>query len=420
MKTQILSFINFIVCLFFQPNIRFTDTSYIIAQQWEKGREKCAFPNIYAYIYNKKKFDNLAKCDEKEKKSFLSLLQPKSPAKLIRIVPPTVPEKKPKSELTNIKDNKVVALPSVAIEGDRRQRRRRTRSLEKLRDQSREIILSDSDEEIVSSLKLRAPFEYIDEPDASTSTKNGSLPAICIDDSINVCNDAATIDDRSPLPFDDILKIEESYDENTEASDIPNELNACVIVEIHNAPSIELKIHEDGDSNPNIPADLTLHAATFNAAPKKSTKDIFSIAEHSGSYSEDDALALDDDDAHEKPVRLVQSDSEILSKTPLELIVECDINENVIESDLDHNHNDVAKSITTDTSSDSVNTVINDTTKLAKIVDVEIAPVVPVIQQSKRRESISSRSSFDESDGADSEPMYATVDKSLEMVSSAI
>lgn len=342
-------------------------------------------------------------------------LQPKSPInpnrsrESIPVPPPTVPTQQLVPEVTVAEATTDFPQPNGG--GDRKLRRRKTKSLEK------EIVLSDSDEEALPTIK-HSP-SYVDEPDASVEIDATAVtsisaistvdePAICIDNAAG--NDATTFSDRSQLSYDDILKIEESFEEDGAADVNLNETNQSIIVEIHSEPQIELKIHES-DSDPNIsPQKDSSHHVAFTA--NKSAKDIFNIADHSGSYSEDDAL---DRETCEKPERLVQSDSEILSKTPLELIVECDINENVIVSDLDHNHNDVVKSIETDSSSNSVNTAINvgEVTELAR--SRESTPPVEQIEQ--RRESISSQSSFDESDAAEAEPMYATVDKSLEVVS---
>lgn len=467
------SFSFFFFSLFFftinylQPKVRYTDTSYIIAQQWEKGREKNTFPNVYAFEYNRQKFENLAKCDERQTNLSLTLPLPipvpvvKTPKRPLPVPPPLPPVKR-NEENENVTES-AAAAADAAIEGSsngetRNRRRRKTRSLERLRDQPNEIELSDSDEEVVNKVAIPiitandcttitgdAFAATIDEPDASvasvtitdtihinSNTTGGDEPAICVDTSIVVCNDA-TVSDRSQISYDEILKIEESLDEDAENDHLNfdlNEMNQSIVVDIHNEPIIELKIHEDGDSDKEIPISGPMQC--------NFTKEYDAQIEQDRCHSEDDTIGRAEDSFVEKPERLVQSDSELLEKTPLELVVECDINENVVilsqESkakseivDFDHNHNDIVKTNEFD-GSDTTPTptptptpapISDNSTVDGKHAETNLLVEKREIVQPNElhRISNSSRSSFNESDGFDSEPMYATVDTALQMVS---
>lgn len=398
---------------FFQPKVRYTDTSYIISQQWEKGREKNTFPNVYAYEYNRQKFENLAKCDEKQ-----SIAIPNLPIVAAKIrkrplpVPPPLPPPLPpaKSNDEPIKNEEIVATAETTSTTDRKQRKRRTKSLERIRDQTTEIELSDSDEEIVNKVPIITATDLThDEPDASVAsvtitdtiivnsnnTTGGDEPAICVD-TVVVCNDG-TFSDRSQISFDEILKIEESLDE--EATDL-NEIGQSIVVDIHDEPTIELKIHEEGDSDKEVPQPQRNNGFT------KEFQNNNDEIDQERCQSEDDTIGRE---VHDKPERLVQSDSEILEKTPIELVVECDINENVILSDsktkvIDYNHNDVVKSTLDDVCAND-----NETNSI-----IENREIIPAIQPSIPHGSISTRSSYN---GSDTEPMYATVDTALQMVS---
>lgn len=335
----------------------------------------------------------------------------------------------------------------VATAAKRKQRRRKTKSLERIRDQTNEIELSDSDEEIINkvvavSIPIITTTDCItiaaaDEPDASvasititdsialhtnnntTATTSGDEPAICIDTHVT-CNDE-TASDRSQISYDEILKIDESLNEDL------NDLNESIVVQIHDEPIIELRIHEDGDSDKEISASVQGGL----------TKEFHIDIDQERCHSEDDTIGREEPQ-FDKPERFVQSDSEVLEKTPIELVLECDINENVVILsdaittnckiiDLDHNHNDVEKS-------NGINGCANDEikTKLPSQSNgnfddgkddqasetVENREIMPIEQSNKlHRVSISSRSSVGESDGFESEPTYATVDAALQMVS---
>lgn len=325
-------------------------------------------------------------------------------------------------------DNKTDADERVVLpsNGERKQKKRRTRSLERLRDQSNDIELSDSDEDIAIAQKIPI-IKTTDEPDASAtspslsdafnaiSNTTADEPAICAD---SLAIDANTFSDKSQLSYDEILKIEESFDEDGAGGF----MNKSIVVDIHTEPTIELRIHES-DSDQAV-EDSKSVPSIFNAV--KLTKEQMKL-EQERSFSDDDAI--DPDDEKEKPERLVQSDSEVLSKTPLELVVECDINENVIVNktksretiDLDHNHNDIVKpaaDIVTEQThsllkSEQADAEINAKIKLVQ--NRESPSIVSPNECAAYRQSISSRSSFGESDG--NEPVYATVDTALNTVS---
>lgn len=375
---------------------------------------------MYAFDYNRQKFANLAKCDEK-----LSIPSTSKAIKRPLPVPPPVPPTPPAKITDNLyEDIKVDRQEQTVTSSNGERKKRKTKSFERLRDQSDNIEISDSDEDIAIAQKIpiiTTTAAETDEPDASVTSPSLSEAANIISnttvDEPAICGDSLTLDantfsNRSQLSFDEILKIEESFDEDG-ANGI---LNQSIIVDIHTEPTIELRIHES-DSDPTLPISNSMHAV-------KLTKDI--EAERERCYSEGDAIDHDDDDDDyendiENSERLVQSDSEILSKTPLELVVECDINENVIVSetkpgeitDLDHNHNDIVKSTENDKpdQNETEQSKTNGETELVQ--NRESTPIVQPNEQ--RRESISSRSNCSESDG--SEPVYATVDTALNTVS---
>ncbi|XP_031636537.1 uncharacterized protein LOC116349303 isoform X3 [Contarinia nasturtii] len=411
--------------------IRYTDTSYIIAQQWAKGGEKHTFPNVYAHNYNRQKFANLEKCDEKQANSFALPLSPRAIKRPLPVPPPVPPPPPPpiKRDDPNADDSKhdtedqAVAPSNV----ERKQKRRRTRSLERLRDQSNDIELSDSDEDIAIALKIPIiKTSNVDEPDHASATSpsisdafnvlsNTTVdePAICGDSPGLTIDTNNTFSDKSQLSYDEILKIEESFDDDG----ANGFMNRSIVVDIHSEPTIELRIHES-DSDPAIQAAKSV-SGILNAS-KLTKEQMNADFERERCYSEDDAIDLDGDDDKERPERLVQSDSELLSKTPLELVVECDINENVIVSetkpreiiDLDHNHNDIVKSVEIfETEPNETNENHLQTNGETKLVQNRESQSIVRLNERPRCESVSSRSSFSESDG--NEPVYATVDTTL-------
>lgn len=350
----------------------------------------------------------------------------KIPKRPLPVPPPVLPHKidRLNDSVQEQKLDEPTTQPNTSSV-ERKQRKRKTKSVERLRDQSNDIELSDSDEEfaiksqipIITTTTVTSDCSIIDEPDASisisdpvTAISNNTTcdePAICIDSNIIACNNDATntFSDKSQISYDEILKIDESLDDDGIEIDT-NPINQSIVVEIHDEPTIELKIHEsDSDEG------------AFGAV--KSTKEQINIElDGERCHSEDDAAIEHSEDDKEKAERLVQSDSEILSKTPLELVVQCDINENVVMTDIksneiidiDYNHNDIVKSTENNVSNNNENEVsVSDAKKLVQTTE-------PIVQRnnSNFRVSISSRSSFDESDA---EPMYATVDVALNMVS---
>lgn len=328
-------------------------------------------------------------------------------------------------------------------------RKRKSKSTERQRNESDSIELSDSDDDIggkspqpIITLNDDASAEALtyDEPDASISvstvitaiadvtTSNNTLstsdePAICVDNSITCSNDA-TYSDKSQMSYDEILQIDESLrdvvgNDDDDASDIELHdalLNQSIIVEIHDVPTIELKIHEsDSDESAFGTIQLTKEPMT------SVTLDV----DRERCYSEDDAIDSTNEMEKEKALeRAVQSDSEILTKTPIELVVTCDINENVVLRsvnatqiiDFDHNHNDIVKCVDSDgddTIHSDIETVHSDVETMHSDAD-KVHEIQSMGSSELRRVSFSSRSSFDESDA---EPMYATVDMTANMVS---
>lgn len=423
-----------------QPNIRYTDTSYIIAQQWKKGREKTTFPNVYAYEYNRQKFVNLAKCDERATLSprLSSMRMPKRPKPVsLPVLPPPLPPPPPPKRSEQCEEEKPLEEHgTISSDG----RKRKGKSID-------DIELSDLDDDIGNKslqpiITVDEAPDCFDEPDASQSISNpitvteiplssstsDEAAAICMDNSLT-CNDA-TADDKSQMSYDEILQIDESLRDGDDGSDIEtNPFNECIIVEVHDVPAIELKIHEsDSDES----AFGTIKTTKESAITK--TIDV----DRERCHSEDDA---NDSHGEEKEERLVQSDSEILTKTPIELVVKCDINENVFVSnaniDWDHNHNDIVKSVDRD-----VGAVYSDEEKIhPDLVKKHSDPKIMRSDLNKKhlqlemhsdgenvhsdgervselsvssRVSISSRSSCYESDA---EPMYATVGDENNMVS---
>lgn len=336
----------------------------------------------------------------------------------------------------------------AATAAKQKYQRRKTKSLERIRDQTNEVLLSDLDEEIINKVGVPIPIitttdcitiATADEPDASvasvtitdtialhtnnntTPTTSGDEPAICIDTNVT-CNDDETVSNRSQISYDEILKIDESLNEDL------NDLNESIVVLIHDEPIIELRIHEEGDSDKEISA--SVHGGL--------AKEFHIEIDEERCHSEDDTIGREEQQ-FEKPERLVQSDSEVSEKTPIELVLECDINENVIilsdattktnckVIDLDYNHNDVVNSteingcandeIKSSFASESHGT-FNDGKDNESNEIVENRETTPIERPNElHRISISSRSSLGGSDGFDSEPMYATVDAALQMVS---
>lgn len=397
----------------------------------------------------------MEKCDAKPRqRSRLSVGSSSKPIKRpLPVPPPAVPQQPPsplpthsirsddpididvkdQHEIDETTPSAAAAAPTSAppphVVGERKHKKRKTKSVERLRDQSHNIELSDSDDEIAIPYKIPT-INIVDETDASAplspltseaanltsqNTSTSDEPAIC-DDSLATITDANTFSDKNQLQlsYDEILKIEESFD-----SDNPDVILHNIVVDIHNEPTIELRIHES-DSDPAITASPSTFIAT------KLTKEQSKVdVEQERCHSEDDAIDLNAEAKEKGLERLVQSDSEILSKTPLELVVECDINENVIVNesksngdiiDLDHNHNDIAMSMEQKSPAPNHNGV-DHSNETESVRNGERFSVVQPNEVHRYCDSVSSRSSCDSGESDNNEPDYATVDTRLNMVS---
>lgn len=55
--------INFLFSIVTQVKLRFSDTAFIIHQQWLKGNDKITFPTVHNYVYNRNKFLRIDEID---------------------------------------------------------------------------------------------------------------------------------------------------------------------------------------------------------------------------------------------------------------------------------------------------------------------------------------------------------------------
>lgn len=343
---------------------------------------------------------------------------------------PALPAPPPRAE----PQNAPAASEAVTITSDNVARDHESTAVEPQRAEPEVVQLSDSDsDEDLDKVPIQPIITVngvaCDETDGSPSISNavtvtelltnatvtsssGDEPAICADNSI-ACNDA-TVSDKSQMSFDEILQIDESLRCDDDGSDIePDALNESIIVEIHDVPTIELKIHEsDSDESAFSTMKATKEATIVTSDGLLSIGDVG----RERSYSEDDPRDMNDGDEVKPDERLVQSDSEILTKTPIELVVKCDINENVVLDDgrvveivdLDHNHNDIVKCM----DDSDVETVHSDADTVHSTDFDRVDDFRSIGSSELCRVSISS--SCDESDA---EPMYATVDITANRVS---
>lgn len=338
-------------------------------QQWEKGREKTAFPTVFNYEYNRQKFANLDKADQKA------------------IVPR-------------------VTAPLTASQ-DRKLRKRKSRSLERRR-QPKNIELSDSDEEITVQQPPPQPtppssgVEIIDEVDHCATPVTEIAPAHDIIDRIEKAPDPEPISHQTPN------RIEES---STSTSISGPESSHCqnVIVDVHE-PDVVLEIREDTDEGG------PLRGSSFRTKLAKDS-DLDDVPESDAENERPDE--------HQSPAPTPSGDNKVQleeprpepAPEPLVLVPKCDINENVVVSndshsdvcsivEVDINHNDLTHSI--DQNQNECKTISSENNNNDEIV---------LKRHEQRRISESSRSSFDESDGLDTEPTYARVDSLKHMVS---
>lgn len=363
-----------------QPKVRYTDTSFVIAQQWETGREKTTFPNVYAYDYNRKKFENLARVDRMS-----SFRVPKI------------------DESNRTKEGGSLSSSS----GERKQRKRKAIDRNRRHGATdKDVELSDSDDEQMASSQPHRPappvpstqiiVENLDEVDRSApveegdiiSATDGTTNALYID-SVTINNDATDCE-KSPLPLDEVLLIDDS-------DDVIGTFGATeIIVDIHSEPdTIILEIREDEDDDPqqkSAPADDCFVGEKLSKHPNL-----------------DDVVEIDDENVDECQDQKSNDNDENAEPATTN---KCDINENLINDDVndkcenakivvDHNHNDIGVVEHCDE---------RETVSIEKQRDA-------VNRNEARRISISSRSSFDESDGMESDATYASIDKNQITVS---
>lgn len=334
----------FFLC--FQSSIRYTDTCIVIAQQWEKGSAKATFPNVFAYEYNRKKFENLAKFDSK------TSFRTKTRRVVVEAVDDPADEAassersvSPELTSTHTEEQTVLAPPKVI--------------------QNEE---DDSSDDPVNEVE---PISGTDE----------TTPAIFIDSS-TVSNDA-TLGDRSPLSFDAVWKSDDLAEDDYSAFDLTQ-----IIVDIHDDPDcIVLEIREDDEIERSPVRDSII-------ARVSKERDLDDVPESDHEQSADEELPPESEEAGTR-------DDEPF---------ECDINENLIVKEariedkveivVDHNDNNVE--ITSEPVKHS-----------GEPAPAELSPS-KLKRHDFRRISDSSRSSYDESDGIDSEPSYASIDKCIQ------
>lgn len=374
-----------------QPKIRYTDTCLIITEQWEKGSEKLAFPNVYAYNYNRKKFENLAKLDEKDATFSTKLRR--------RFIPVKRERKESKEEIipiTNAK-NHIVADYDEPDFSEQTQTPQTVLSPPK-------IIRNEEDDSSDDPVNEIEPVSATDE----------TTPAIFIDSS-SMSNDA-TLRDRSPLSFetfDTMVWLNDDANDDYSAIDLTE-----IIVDIHNDPDcIVLEIREDDEIEKSYPKSTSPHRESSLIAKVSKERDLEDVPESE----------------HEQIDENLETMSETTANDVKEQIV-CDINENIIVREtkideenidivVDHNDNNIKIESEPVKHSERAKVCVQKETD-ATIVKAEAEEMDQIIVESTdepspsnmkrhdfRRISDSSRSSYDESDGIDSEPSYASIDK---------
>lgn len=364
-------------------------------QQWEKGREKTTFPIVFNYEYNRQKFANLDKADKK-------------------IIPP------PR------------VAPTPVSSHDRKLRKRKSRSLERRR-QPKNIELSDSDEDItVNSAQqptkaslIGQNFDEVDHCAVTVSPTQIKTTTITDVADANHANDQI---EKSPLPAAEITlatleptlndsqldanfsRIEES---STSASiSGPESHSQNVIVDVHE-PDIVLEIREETDEGP-------IRSSSFQTKLTKDN-DLDDVPENEAENDrpdEDDKRSVTQSPTSMLSITEIAADNRAVEPEPLDLVQTCDINENMVLNEksvnnsnnsiveVDHNHNDLSKSV--DQNGNNIKTIPCETIKHDETVQKRF---------DQRRISESSRSSFDESDGMDTEPTYARVESLKSRVS---
>lgn len=393
-------------------------------QQWEKGREKTTFPIVFNYDYNRQKFANLDKADKK-----ILLLPPSTPP----LPPPLPPPPPPPERRIPPKE-----LSTTVSSHDRKLRKRKSRSLERRR-QPKTIELSDSDEDITAHPAQQSPskIENIDEVDnCATITKQRltgvvvtveNVPIEQIEQSEPITEDngapsgssgsgsAATVI-GNPSVDRNQLRIDELSASTTSGNESHSQQH--VIVDVHE-PVVVLEIREDSDDGP-------LRSSSFQTKLTKD-KDLADVPEHE---AENDNANVRQPQKTELtvttspaplPTTITATPTDSM---PIVLVQKCDINENVVETDLNTNNNHSSNDnhssvIEVDINHNDVSPHIDTNANAVKIIDcnVDQNDSILLVKFDHRRMSESSRSSFDESDGMDTEPTYARVESLLNTVS---
>lgn len=321
-------------------------------QQWEKGREKTAFPIVFNYHYNRQKFENLDKADKKQTEAPI----------------PKVP-------------------PPISAQ-DRKLRKRKSRSLERRR-QPKNIELSDSDEDISSQRHSPLPPQNvgqgIDEVDRSvhptTTEATVTVERVQIE---KIPDEIISEETKQPNVIINPLRI----DESSASASGPESHSQNVTVDVHE-PDVVLEIREESDENP-------LRESSFRT---KLTKDR-DLADVPENEAETDKLPV----------------SDAIEAASLVLVQECDINENVVLGKKDKDT--VETVVEVDINHNDLTLPVNGSLGDIKAVESVSKNDVPVSDRfDHRRISESSRSSFDESDGMDTEPTYARVENVRNKVS---
>lgn len=315
-----------------------------------------------------------------------------------------------------------------------RRKRRKTKSLERRRHQN-ELELSDSDVDVVPAVPVpNGILQSADEVDqcivapkddkiAIQTTPESKLP-VAVDDII--------LSDKDEPLYNEILKIDETESESHN-----------VVVDVH--------VHAPADSSASTCEVLEIIESDFDqrsTSPSRESSIILKLTkerelEDVPENEKENELDADEEAAKQKQTAANPSESSVANKTnvvtnaPSDFV--CDKNENVnvtnvnnnhlesqktsgkiiIEQDI--NHNDVVVEVTTTTNTETpVITLQND--KINEICAKNRMEVSEECSEyeltgTRRRISDSSQSSFNESDGLDTEPTYAKVDKNKKLVS---
>lgn len=227
--------------LILQPKIRYTDTSYIIFQQWQKGGVKATFPVVYNFVP-----DPLSENEIENNKSSIATDN-------------TIPQN---GSIASKQNGDVIQKQNGSVahrleSNGKKLKKRRSRSLDRKRNK-RSLVIDDSDESL---------YDGYDDIDETDNVRCSSVP-ITSNVTVDVHRPNSTVIQINSAPAKD--------DDNTTntSTAVPENVKIDTTLDInHNALPTAVLDNADSDSSKDVSNWVQIRRKQFNPISDSSSFD---------------------------------------------------------------------------------------------------------------------------------------------------